>query len=246
LNFDQSGKFIQAKLYAEGNKLALDINATPENKMQVSIAVRGSALPLLPNWVFDSLDAKGELTGDGLVITGLDGRIMGGMLLGDARIDWRTGWRAQGALTAKTITLQNMGKALSGDMDGMARFQMQSASLDRLTETATLEGDFAVKKGVIIGVDIVETARLRSKESLPGGRTHFDKLSGDLYYANGDYHFRQIKMSTGVLNATGTLDIARQQMSGRVVADLTMRAGMGSVALQVGGTTDNPSLRAAR
>ena len=246
LNFDQSGKFIQAKLHAEGNKLALDINATPENKMQVLIAVRGSALPLLPNWVFDSLDAKGELTGDGLVITGLDGRIMGGMLLGDARIDWRTGWRAQGALTAKTITLQNMSKALSGDMDGMARFQMQSASLDRLTETATLEGDFAVKKGVIIGVDIVETARLRSKESLPGGRTHFDKLSGDLYYANGDYHFRQIKMSTGVLNATGTLDIARQQMSGRVVADLTMRAGMGSVALQVGGTTDNPSLRAAR
>ncbi|MDD5384966.1 MAG: AsmA-like C-terminal region-containing protein, partial [Gallionella sp.] len=246
LRFSQAGKFTQAKLHADGNKLALDINATPENKMQVSIAVRGSALPLLPNWIFDDLNAKGELTGDGLAITGLDSRIMGGVLLGDARIDWRSGWRAQGNLTAKTITLQNMSKALSGDMDGTARFQMQSASLSRLTEAATLEGAFAVKKGVIIGVDIVETARLRSKESLPGGRTHFDKLNGDLYYANGDYHFRQVKMSAGVLNATGTLDIARQQMSGRVIADLTMRTGMGSVALQVGGTTDNPSLRTAR
>ncbi|HEU0220202.1 MAG TPA: AsmA-like C-terminal region-containing protein [Gallionella sp.] len=246
LSFNQAGKFTQAKLHAEGNKFALDINVMPENKMQVSIAVRGSALPLLPNWVFDDLNAKGELTGNGLVITNLDSRIMGGALLGDARIDWRSGWRAQGTLTAKTITLQNMSKVLSGDMDGTARFQMQSASLSRLTDAATLEGAFAVKKGVINGVDVVETARLRSRESLPGGRTHFDELSGDLYYANGDYHFRQVKMSAGVLNATGTLDIAKQQMSGRVIADLTMRAGMGSVALQVGGTTDNPSLHAVR
>jgi hypothetical protein len=246
LSFDQAGKFTQAKLHAEGGKFALDINATPENKMQVSVTVRGSALPLLPNWVFDDLSAKGELTGDGLVITDMDSRIMGGVLLGDARIDWRSGWRAQGALTAKTITLQNMSKALSGDMDGTARFQMQSASLSKLAEATTLEGAFAVRKGIINGVDVVETARLRSKENLPGGRTHFDELSGNLYYANGDYHFRQVKMSTGVLNATATLDIDKQQLSGRVVADLTMRAGMGSVTLQVGGTTDNPSLQTAR
>jgi len=78
----------------------------------------------------------------------------------------------QGTLVAKTITTQNMSKALSGDMDGKARFQMQSASLSKLTEAATLEGAFAIKKGVINGVDVIETARLRSKESLPGGRTH--------------------------------------------------------------------------
>lgn len=246
LNFNQAGKFTQAKLHAEGNKFALDINAAPENKMQVSIAVRGSALPLLPNWVFDDLNAKGELTADGLVITDLDSHIMGGMLLGDASIDWRSGWRAKGVLTAKAIALQNMSKALNGDMNGTARFQMESASLDKLAEAATLEGAFTVKKGVINGIDVVETARLRSRESLPGGRTHFDELSGDLSYAKGDYHFRQLKMSAGVLNATGTLDIAKQQMSGRIIADLTMRAAMGSVALQVGGTTNSPSLQAVR
>ena len=52
-------------------------------------------------------------------------------------------------------------------------------------------------------------------------------------------------MNAGVLNATGTLDIAKQQVSGRVIADLTMRAEMGSVALQVDGTTDSLALRAA-
>ena len=244
IGFNQAGKFTQAKLHAEGSKFALGINATPENKMQVSIAVRGSALPLLPNWVFDELDAKGELTGDGLVITGLDGRIMGGILLGDARIAWRSGWQAQGNLVAKTITMQNMAKALNGDMNGTARFRMQATSLSKLVETAALEGTFAVKKGTISGVDIIETARLRSRENLPGGRTHFDELSGNLSVADGVYAFRQLKMDAGVLTATGTLDIANQELSGRILADLSMRAGMGAVALQIGGTTGNPTLRA--
>ncbi len=246
LEFDQAGKFAQARLRAEGGKFALDIAATPENRMQVSIAVRGSALPLLPNWVFDELDAKGELTGDGLVVTEMDSRIMGGILLGNARIDWHSGWRAEGSMTAKTITLQNMSNALTGDMDGTARFQMQSENLAGLADTATLEGAFAIRKGIIAGVDVIETARLRSKENLPGGRTHFDELSGDLYYADGSYHFRKVNMSTGVLNASATVDIARQKISGRVIADLTMRSGMGSVVLQVGGTTDNPTLQAVR
>ncbi|MDO8810402.1 MAG: AsmA-like C-terminal region-containing protein [Gallionella sp.] len=246
LNFSQAGKFTKAKLQAEGNKFALDINATPENKMAVSIAVRDSALPLLPNWVFDELSARGELDRDGLVITDLDGRIMGGMLLGDARIGWQSGWRAQGSLVAKTIATQNLSQILSGDMEGNARFQMQSASLSSLTETTTLDGTFIIKKGVINGFDIVETARQRSKENLPGGRTHFDELSGELFVANGVYNFRQLKMNAGVLNATGTLEIAKQQLSGKIAADLTKFGSMGTVALQVGGASDNPTLRAAR
>src|SRR3989338_6553550 len=50
LSFSQAGKFTQAKLHAEGNKLALDINAMPENKMQVSIAVRGGGGARGPGW----------------------------------------------------------------------------------------------------------------------------------------------------------------------------------------------------
>ena len=243
IGFNQTGRFTQAKLKAEGGKFAMGINAV-ENRMQVSIEVRASALPLLPGWVFDDLSAKGELTNDELAITDLDGRIMGGILLGDARIAWRSGWQAQGKLVAKTITIQNMGKALSGDMDGTASFRMQAASLSGLAESAALDGTFAVKKGTINGVDIVETARLRSRENLPGGRTHFDELSGNLSVADGVYAFRQLKLDAGVLTATGSLDIANQELSGRILADLSMRAGMGSVALQIGGATDNPTLRA--
>ncbi|HET7832172.1 MAG TPA: AsmA family protein [Gallionella sp.] len=243
--FDQAGKFSQAKLLTEDNKYALDVTATPENTFPVTLVVRGSALPVLPNWMFDELNAKGELKGDELIISDLFGRVMGGVLLGQARISWHSGWQAQGSLEAKVITLANVSKTLGGDVDGKAKFRMESPSFSRLIDSATLNGSFVASRGAINGINIIETARLRSRTHLPGGRTYYDELSGDLSYAAGAYHFRQLRMRAGVLDATGTLDVINQQLSGRILADLS-RARMGTTALQVGGTVDAPTLQAAR
>lgn len=242
LNFERSGTLSLAKLNAGGHKLALEIRAAPEQKFALTVTLRDSALPLFPDWLFEELKATGELSRDELRIRDLDGRIMGGALSGEVRINWRSGWRVQGALAVKSITLQNINKLLGGDLDGTARFQMQTPKLAKLAEAAVLNGVFSVKKGIINGVDIVETARLRSRESLPGGRTHFNELSGELSYADGSYQFRQLKINDSVVKAVGALAVSRQELSGNISADLTMRAG--SVALQVGGTIASPSLRA--
>ncbi|MFA6921515.1 MAG: AsmA-like C-terminal region-containing protein [Gallionella sp.] len=245
LDFDPAGKFSGAKLNANAHKLELEIHATPEQKLQLVFSLHEGALPSLPNWVFEDLKATGELSRDELRITDLDGRIMGGALTGDVRINWRAGWRVQGALAAKVIPLQNINKLLSSDLDGTARFQMQAKSLDKLADAAILNGVFNVRKGLISGVDVVETARLRSRESLPGGRTHFEELSGELFYANDVYQFRPVKMNDSVVKVAGALTVNHQQLSGNVIADLALRAGSGSVALQIGGTTESPSLHAA-
>jgi hypothetical protein len=246
LNFDPAGKFTQARLNAIGHKLALDIRVTEAQKLALSVTLRDSALPSLPNWVFDEFRATGELTRDELHIADFDSRIRGGVLTGDVRINWRAGWRVQGALVAKAIPLQNVSKLLTGDMDGSAHFQMQAAKLSRLADAAVLTGVFSVKKGVIGGVDIIQTTRLHSRESLPGGRTYFDQLSGELLYANDSYRFSQLNIRDSVFQAVGALTIAGQALSGHLSADLTMRAGMGSTGLQVSGTTESPSLQVAR
>lgn len=243
-DFDQAGRFELASLKAEGRKLALEMRATPQQKLQISLSLRDSALPLLPNWVFEELKAEGELTRDELRISDLDSRIMGGALTGEARINWRSGWRVQGVLLAKVIPLQNISKLLVGDMDGSARFQMQAENLSELTDASLLNGVFTVSKGAISGMDMVETTRLRSRESLPGGRTHFDELSGELAYAGGIYQFRKLKMNDSVVNASGSLTVARQQLAGNISANLAIRGG--AVSLRVGGTTQSPSLQAVR
>jgi hypothetical protein len=246
VNFNSAGKFSNTVLRASGGKMVLDIKATSEGKLETTFNLHGSALPLLPHWNFDDMTAKGELTRDAFVVEDFDGRIAGGVLQGEARLDWKSGWSAQGSLNAKTVSLVNLNKLLEGDLDGVAHFKMQADTLAKLTDTSALEGSFVAKKGVINGVDIVEAVRLRSKENLPGGRTHFDQLDSVLNYNNGAYHFKSMKIVNSVLSSNGNIDIVKQQLSGRLSAHLSITEGMGTVDLQVGGATDNPILRAAR
>lgn len=241
LNFDAAGRFTRANLHA-ADKLTLDIAAGTGDRLKASIKVRG-ALPLLPAWTFDELTAAGELTRDRLSITEIDGSIMDGRLLGKLDLSWAEGWKAQGDLVARVVTVQKFGTALGGDLDGSASFRMRADSLAKLPESAVVEGTFVVGKGVVNGFDIVEAVRLRSRESRPGGRTHFDELSGDLNYENGDYRFRRLRMKAGVLSASGSLDVVQQNLSGQIAAELSMRSGSGSAALQVGGTTAVPTIR---
>ena len=244
-NFSAAGKFVQAHLNALGHKLGLDISAAAPQKLALSITLHDSALPFLPNWAFDDLKATGELNHDELRITDLDSRIRGGVLTGNVRVNWRSGWRVQGELIAKVVPLEKINKLLSGDMDGTAHFQAQAESLSALPDAALFNGVFNVKKGMISGVDIVESTRLRSQESLPGGRTHFDEMNGELFYSKDNYRFGKLNIRDSVFQVNGAITVTGQVLSGRVLSNLTMRAGMTPVMLQVSGTTDSPSLRVA-
>ncbi|OGS94700.1 MAG: hypothetical protein A3H31_12995 [Gallionellales bacterium RIFCSPLOWO2_02_FULL_57_47] len=243
LNFDPLGEFANANLHSNAGKYVLDISATLGNKLKIALTVRDSALPLLPNWHFEELTAKGELSDNDLSISEFDGRILGGILHGKARIAWRSGWRAQGDIVAKTITMQRLNNLLEGNVEGSANFKMAAADLAGLADSVLLEGSFMAKNGVIGGMDIVETARAHSREHLPGGRTHFDELSGDVAYADNTLHFKQTRITTKVLDASATLDIDKQQLSGSITARLALGEGMKPVDLQIGGVIDRPTLR---
>ena len=243
VNFDSAGQFGNAILQANSGKTVLDIKSSAHG-LDAVLNVKNSALPLLPNWNFEELTAKGELSRDGFVIDDLDGRIADGILQGKARIDWKSGWSVHGSLDAKSVSLASINKLLTGDMDGAATFKMQSDTLSNLPNTVVLEGSVAAKKGVIDGVDIIETARLHSKETLPGGRTHFDEMSSSLTYNNDAYHFKSMKIANSVLNSSGNMDVIKQQLTGRLSAHLSIQEGMGTVELQIGGATSNPTLRA--
>jgi hypothetical protein len=244
LDFDPTGKFTQSNLRANSGKYSMGISVNPIGKLQVAIAVRGSALPLLPNWTFDDLTAKGELNNNELVINDFDARISGGVLQGNASINWHSGWRAQGAMTAKTINMQNINKLLEGNVEGSARFKMTSLDLGGLADSVALEGSFNSNDGMIGGMDIVETARKRSKENLPGGRTHYDGLTGVISYANGVYHFKQMKVTSSALTVNTAFDVdAKHQLSGKMNVNMSLQDTAGPVDLQIGGVADSPTLR---
>jgi hypothetical protein len=242
MDFNPDGKFTQANLRANGGKYSMVLDPVLENKLQTSITVRGSALPMLPNWPFDELVAKGELSNDGLLIRNFDARILGGIVKGDATINWHSGWHAQGNLSAKAIVMKNLSKLLDGNIEGTARFNMNSMELAGLTDSAVLDGSFKSSDGLISGLEIVETARMHSKENLPGGRTHFDQLGGEISYANDTYHYKQVKLDAGVMDATATFDVTKQQLSGKMSVKLSIQDKAAPVSLKMGGSIDSPTL----
>lgn len=241
LNFDPGGKFTHASFTANSGKYSVAIDPAPGDKLRANITVRAAALPLLPSWNFDELDAKGEISSDGMVISEFNAKILEGTLQGTASISWRSGWRAEGVLNAKKIVMSDFSKLLDGYVDGSGHFKMNSIDLAGLTDSAALDGSFVSSDGLIGGLDIVETARMHSTANLPGGRTHYDGLRGDFTYARDAYHFSQVKIDAGVMNATANFDISTQQLSGKMKVNLSLH-GQTSADLQLGGAIDSPTL----
>jgi hypothetical protein len=236
------GQFTRVVLHSEDEKFSIEV-VPVQNRWQFAFGVKERALPSLPNVVFSDFNAKG-LIGDGEVdFSEIDAHAYGGILSARGKISWRKGWQLQGRLQAKTMELEKMFPqfGLSGEVFAEGTFVMQSSKPELLGDAAKLDGTFSSNKGIINGVDMVETARLSSREHLPGGRTHFDSATGAVQLDNHVKRFRQVRITSGMLNATGSFDIsASNQLSGNFGAEIKMRSGNNS--LELSGTLDEPKL----
>ncbi len=86
--------------------------------------------------------------------------------------------------------------------------------------------------------------RKRSRENLPGGRIHYDELSGAVSFDNGVYHFKQTRITTSALSATSVFDVDAGNRAdvGKMSVILSIHDRTPPVDLQIGGTVDSPTL----
>jgi hypothetical protein len=243
---DGQGAFTRVALHSEDDKYSFDLQPD-QGRWQLGVRLRETALPWLPGIVFSDLSAKGILSEGEANFTEMDAHIYNGILLGSAKLNWRKGWQLQGQLEAKTFELNKMFPkyGIEGDINGEGTFSMIGAKLSQLGASPRLDASFTVKSGVVNGFDMVETARLLSREHMVGGRTHFDDMVGVVQVENHTQHFRQLRIVSGMLSATGSFDVSPgNQLSGNFSADIKMRAGNNPLTLF--GTLDEPKLRAGR
>lgn len=246
-DWDEQGRFAKAVLHSEDGKLKVELQAQ-QTGVQLALHIKESSLPLLPGVVFSELNAKGEVGADTASFNEIDGSIHGGILAGNARLSWQKGWQMQGHLSIKAMELHDAFPqyGIEGTLYGDADFLLNGAKFVQLANAPRLDGSFVARKGLINKIDFVETANFSGRRGgASGGRTHFDELSGVLQSDRSGQHFRQLKISTGVMKANGTVDIGPgKELSGRLSADLKMRAG--SVPLVLSGTLTAPVLSAVR
>ncbi|BCK87760.1 hypothetical protein MIZ01_1553 [Sideroxyarcus emersonii] len=242
---DAQGAFSRVALHSPDDKFGVDLQNS-EGRWQLGLNLKESSLPVLPAVVFSDLSVKGAL-GDGEInFTEMDAHIFNGILLGNAKLSWKNGWQLQGSLDAKMFDLDKMFPKfhVEGEMSGEALFSMAGAKLSQMDDAPHLDGNFTVKKGTV-NVDIVETARLLSRDNLVGGRTHFDEMIGQVLLDNRVCRIRQLKIVSGMLSSNGSFEVnGNNQLVGTLNAEIKMRAG--NNVLTLFGTPAEPKLRAGR
>jgi hypothetical protein len=236
------GAYTRIVLHSDDEKLNIELLPV-KDYWQLSFGIKEKALPLLADVMFSDFSATGEI-GDGEVnFNEIVAHAYGGIWSGSGKLSWRKGWQVQGRMQAKSLELEKFIPKLghAGDVYAEGTFSAQSAKLAQLGSAPRLDVTFEVKKGVINGLDMVETARLSSQEHLPGGRTHFDKLTGVLQLENHNRHFRQVNITSGALSANGSFEIMNNDvLAGNFNAEIQMRAGNNPLILS--GTLTQPNL----
>ena len=141
------------------------------------------------------------------------------------------------------VPIVSPGTKMSGRLNAKPVFSATAADGSQLLSALHLETPFDVQNGVLHGVDIQKAAMNLIKQGSGGGETHFDQLSGRVVRDRLAYKFSGLKISSGALAADGDVGISpRQELSGRVNAKVNALGTSASVALNVSGSVQSPSL----
>ena len=102
---------------------------------------------------------------------------------------------------------------LSGNLFGNGHFSSAAKDAVKLGENVRADIKFKVNNGVLHGLDLVKAASVIIKQAQSGGATKFDELSGLLNVSGKQYHFRDLKISSGLLAATGQVKVKPNKKS---------------------------------
>lgn len=158
---------------------------------------------------FDSLQAKGLLQKDKLLIQSVDTTFLGGLLKGSWLLDWSNGLVMAGDAGLTRIDCRQLSAAfipalkLEGDLGGTLR--LRAGGKDWASMWSSLEAmlDADVTRGVLYGVDLGEVARRGSGSVVRSGSTKFDRLRTNITINSGQVSGRDIRLDAGMMTATG-------------------------------------------
>ncbi len=200
----------------------------------------GFTVPFVEKFAIADFGMKGTADRNSMTLTEFDGRLYDGLVGGKARITWGAQWAVQGDIQGKGMNAAVFAPQLvsQGRFDGKGRFALAGADPAKLAEGARLDGTFTVTKGALGSFDL--SRALQSTSAQASGRTQFSELEGSAALANGALVLRDLKLSSGLLTANGTLDVdAAGGLSGRINAELRNLRG----TFYIGGKLQDPQLR---
>lgn len=249
-----------AKLSADGSFESLLLRS-PDRSLSLETRPEGGRLNLALegfSWrpdanspfFFDSLNLQANLENGVLTISALELRIFGGLIQGSAVLRADKSASMLGALSFERIDATQFGNALgigpllSGETAGKIRFSTTADSWEKVSAAIEGDGEFAIQRGNVRGIDLTEAVRRISRTPVQGGSTIFAKLSGKVRLTPAGYQFSGLILNSGLMQSTGYVDVSKNLlMSGKMELQIRGTVNQTRVPVSIGGTLSSPSVQ---
>jgi hypothetical protein len=249
ISLAKDGTLQKASLRTSDGKLSAQV-AGKDKQFEVTLSAKGWQLPIGPELMFDYLDVKAVANRDGMQVNYIDAKLYGGSAKGTAVIKWDKGWGFSGDFDvtrmdlAPVVVIFARNFVANGTLDSKGRYTLQAQTPDKLFDAARVESSFTVNKGSLNNMDLTRALQAPSKDGVRGGKTLFDEFSGNLSFNDGRYQFRDLRLVSGPLSATGNADISPEKMLvGRVNVELKSKATFVKNSFTVSGNLNDLVLR---
>lgn len=243
------GTLRSALARADDGHLRLSL-APSDSGIEVTLSATDWRLPIEPGIRFARLDGQGKLNRNGLDLDSIDGELYEGSLRGVARLGWKREWTLSGRVDLKQMSvapfaaLYARDTVISGQLDASSAFEASSSKAAGLADSLRVEADFQLHDGVLHKVDLAAAATLiPTKQEKRKGVTHFDRFTGHLTVDRAGFHFSDVQIVSGALDAKGYVTIAPdKKLSGRVDTALKGTGSLVGTPLAISGTLESPTV----
>ena len=231
LQLSPEGAMQKAVLTTTDGKLNLEL-APHDNQIDIALsAAKGWVPPLGPQIEFTDLTVKAVATHNQIRVENFQALLYGGVAKGGALFVWGGPWSLDGEIATERIGLQELMAVFTrdakstGQLESKFRYSMSSQGLATLFDSPRIDGTFDIKKGDLDGVDLVRALQSGGRGVTQGGATRFEEINGALALANGRYQYRNLKLSSGLLSASGAFEVfPSKDVSGRISVELRSQA----------------------
>ena len=234
---------VQSVTLRSGDKLSVQLS--PKGKdIGFEITAGSLALPFVPALNLSDFEMKGTANRGGVTASEFNGRAFDGLIFGTAKMRWGANWVVEGEVRTRGVKIAVLAPSLvsEGKVEGRGAYTMSGADPATLFQSARLQGEFKIEKGVLGSFDL--TRALQTGGAQSGGRTEFSELTGQALYDKGAVRISNVAIVAGAMNAGATLEIdANGGLSGRIAADVKTPNQTLRATLNVSGKIQDPVIR---
>lgn len=164
---------------------------------------------------FASLQAKGLLQKNKLLIQNIDTTFLGGILRGNWLLDWSNGFSMAGDGTLSRLDSRKVSAAfapslkIEGDMSGSLRLRSNGQDWESLWGNSETILSTEITRGIFHGVDLGEAVRRGGVSEVRAGSTKFDRLRCTINITPKQIVGRDVRMDAGMVTAVGQFSSPR-------------------------------------